>query len=129
MLEFETYRFSRLYRSQKLEFYFIQGVNDQDNFDEYWDGRFLKVIGYVLMYQNDDKTTENYIYVINKTDGDYKRIIRYAKQFINSMSLSGNPFESENCKILKTDIKGNLVRQPYEDFIKRIIENEIQYFS
>jgi hypothetical protein len=129
MFDFETYRFSRLYRSQKLEFYFIQGVNDQDYFDEYWDGRLLKVVGYVLMYQNNDKTTENYIYVINKTDGDYKPIIRYAKQFINNMSFRDNPFESENSKIIKTDINGSLVKKPYEDFIKSIIENEIQYFS
>ncbi|MEY2373776.1 hypothetical protein, partial [Lysinibacillus capsici] len=99
MSYFENYSYSRLYLDQSLEFFFILGVNDSDNFDEYWDGRTIEVVGYVSIYKNTNGEQENYIYLINQTNRDYESIIKHTKQFINQMSLATNPLDKENFKI------------------------------
>lgn len=50
MSKFEAYSFTRLIRTQNFEFYFILGVNDPQDFDEYWDGRLIEVLGYLVTY-------------------------------------------------------------------------------
>ncbi|MBU5250943.1 hypothetical protein KQI46_03195 [Lysinibacillus capsici] len=125
MLNFENYSYSRLYLDQSLEFFFILGVNDSDNFDEYWDGRTIEVVGYVSIYTNTNGEQENYIYLINQTSRDYESIIKHTKQFINQMSLATNPLDKENFKISKTNILGKLVEPPYTNFIKSVIKNDI----
>lgn len=121
---FESYSYSRLYLDQSLEFFFILGVNDSDNFDEYWDGRTIEVVGYVSIYKNTNGEQENYIYLINQTNRDYESIIKYTKQFINQMSLATNPLDKENFKISQTNILGKLVEPPYTNFIKSVIKND-----
>lgn len=48
MNEYETYSFTRIIRTQSLEFYFILGVNEVQNFEEHWDGRLIEVLGYLV---------------------------------------------------------------------------------
>ncbi|MGD6845376.1 hypothetical protein ACQCVH_23105 [Bacillus infantis] len=62
---FESYYFTRLMRSPNLEFFFILGINDANNFDEYWDGRSVEVLGYLVIYTDvQRKELVNYIYLI-----------------------------------------------------------------
>ncbi|MDD1502891.1 hypothetical protein PVA17_08990 [Lysinibacillus sp. CNPSo 3705] len=129
MWEHESYSFSRLFLNRNLEFFFIQGVNNSDNFDEYWDGRIIEVIGYVVIYI-DIETNEqkNFIYLIEKDNKKYDNAIKYTKKFIAQMTLSDKLSDRENFKILKTEINGKLVSEPYKDFIKVIVKNEIPEF-
>ncbi len=129
MLEHECYSFSRLFLNSNIEFFFIQGVNDSDNFDEYWDGRTIEVIGYAVIYI-DFKTNEqkNFIYLIDKDNRKYDNVIKYTKKFIAQMSLSEKLSDRENFKIIKTDIHVKLVSKPYKNFIKSIVKSEIPEF-
>jgi hypothetical protein len=121
---FESYSFSRLYLDKNLEFFFILGVNDSDNFIDVWDGRYIEVIGYIVIYMNHEKEQENYIYLIDKTDRNFENIIRYTKQFINQISLSPKLSDRENVKIQKTNVDGKFVRDPLS-FMKKVIGNDI----
>ncbi|MFC5467010.1 hypothetical protein [Lederbergia graminis] len=126
MSEFESYSFSRLFSNKYIEFFFIQGINNSDNFDEYWDGRSIEVIGYVVIYNNPEKMEKrNLIYVINKCNRNFDNIIKYTKKFVEQMDISEDYFESDSFEINKTDIKGSLVLKPYTEFIKSVIENDI----
>jgi hypothetical protein len=126
MSEHESYSFSRLFLNRNLEFFFIQGVNDSDNFDEYWDGRIIEVIGYAVIYI-DIETNEqkNFIYLIDNDNKKYDNAIKYTKKFIGQMTLSDKLSDRENFKIIKTKINGRVVSEPYKDFIKVVVKNEI----
>src|SRR5690606_6199575 len=126
MSEFESYSFSRLFLNKYIEFFFIQGINNSDNFDEYWDGRSIEVIGYVVIYNNPEKMEKrNLIYVIDKCNRNFDNIIKYTKKFVEQMDISDEYFDSDSFEINKTDINGSLVLNPYTDFIKSVIKNDI----
>ncbi|MGA3677287.1 hypothetical protein [Lysinibacillus agricola] len=125
MSEFETYTFSRLYLNKNLEFFFVIGVNDSDNFIDVWDGRILEVVGYTMIYINDEEEEKNYIYLIDKAGRDFEKIIKYSKQFISQMSLSPKFSDRENFVIKNTTIPGKCVEPPYSNFIKQIVGNDI----
>lgn len=126
MSEFESYSFSRLFLNKYIEFFFIQGINNSDNFDEYWDGRSIEVIGYVVIYNNPEKMEKrNLIYVIDKSNRNFDNIIKYTKKFVEQMDISEEYFDSDSFEINKTDINGSLVLNPYTDFIKSVIKNDI----
>lgn len=130
MDEFESYSFSRLYRDENIEFFFIIGVNDPDDFDEYWDGRLTEVVGYAVIHNGFHATEQkNFIYLIDEEKREYDKAIKYTKQFIQQMSLSEELPDRENFKILKTDIKQRVLSYPYTDFIKMVVENEIPRFD
>jgi hypothetical protein len=126
MHQYESYSFSRLFLNQDIEFFFILGVNESDNFDEYWDGRLREVLGYAVIY-NDFKAKEqkNFIYLLNKGNSIYSDIVKYTKKFIEQMTISEKLSDRGNFKIIYTEIEGNLVSKPYKDFIKSVIKNEI----
>ncbi|MBD8014593.1 hypothetical protein [Planococcus wigleyi] len=130
MAEFENYSFSRLYRDENIEFFFIVGVNDSDDFDEYWDGRLTEVVGYAVIYL-DYKTEKqkNFIFLIDKTNREYDNIVRYAKRFIQQMSLSEEISDRENFKILKTEVKKRVLEYPYNAFIKMVVKSEIPEYD
>lgn len=130
MLKHESYSFSRLFLDHKIEFFFILGINESDNFDEFWDGRLIDVLGYAVIY-NDLETNEqkNYIYLINKKNSEYDKVIKFTKLFIQQMSLSEKFSDRENFTVLKTDVDQRVVHKPYKDFIKAIIKNEIPDFT
>ncbi len=126
MSEYETYSFSRLFLNRDIEFFFILGVNDSDNFDEYWDGRTKEVLGYAVIFNNSEtKEQENFIFLIDKANRNYENIIKYTKKFIAQMTISEELSDSENFKIIKTEITERVVTKPYEHFIKKVIKNEI----
>ncbi|MED3554308.1 hypothetical protein [Cytobacillus praedii] len=126
MTEFESLSFSRLFSNKNFEFFFILGINDKDDFNDVWDGRLIEVVGYAVVYINDEQTKhKKFIYLIDKVNRDFENIIRYTKKFIEQMYLSPIFSDSENFKILKTNIESAIVKPPYTSFIKSIVENEI----
>ena len=126
MPQYESYSFSRLFLNQNIEFFFILGVNNSDDFDEYWDGRLREVLGYAVIF-NDFKAKEqkNFIYLLNNANSNYSDVVKYTKKFIEQMTLSEKLSDRENFKIINTEIEGKLVSKPYKDFIKSVIKNEI----
>lgn len=130
MAEFENYSFSRLYRDENIEFFFIVGVNDSDDFDEYWDGRLTEVVGYAVIYLDyKTKKQKNFIFLIDKTNREYDNIVRYTKRFIQQMSLSEETSDRENFKILKTEVEKRVLEPPYNAFIKMVVKSEIPEYD
>ncbi len=129
MLEYECYSFSRLFLNSNLEFFFILGVNNSDNFDGLWDGRNIEVIGYAVIYI-DSETNEqkNFIYLIDYHNKKHDIAIKYTKKFIEQMSLSDKLSDRENFKIINTGVYSRVVSEPYKDFIKAVVKNEIPEF-
>ncbi|MGD6942234.1 hypothetical protein ACQCT6_09355 [Cytobacillus gottheilii] len=126
MPKYESYSFSRLLLNRNLEFFFILGVNNPDNFDEYWDGRITEVLGYAVIFNDfTAKDQKNFIYLLDKDNGLFDDIIKYTKKFIQQMTVSDKLSDWENFRIINTDIDGKRVLKPYEDFIKSVIKNEI----
>lgn len=125
MNEFESFSFSRLYSGNNLEFFFIIGVNDSDNFTYDWDGTTKEVVGYITLYINQEKEQESFIYLINKSERKFEDIIRYAQKFISNMSPNLDISDLENCKICKTDIAVKSVAPPFSNFIKNIVRKDI----
>ncbi|MGD7050784.1 hypothetical protein FZC83_21590 [Rossellomorea marisflavi] len=55
MNKHEEYSFSRLFLNEYVEVFFILGINDSndsDNFDEYCDGKDIEVVGYAVIYKD-----------------------------------------------------------------------------
>ena len=130
MAEFENHSFSRLYRDKNIEFFFIIGVNDSDDFDEYWDGRLTEVVGYAVIYLDFiTKKQKNFIFLIDKANREYDDIVKYTKQFIQQMSLSEEISDRENFKILKTEVKKRVLEHPYNAFIKMVVKSEIPEYD
>ncbi|WP_324728646.1 hypothetical protein VO178_18380 [Lysinibacillus fusiformis] len=126
MLEHESYSFSRLFLNRHLEFFFIQGINNSENFDEYWDGRTINVIGYAVIYIDPEtKKQENFIYLIDNDINNYSNAIKYTRKFIEQMTLSDKLSDRENFKIINTEVYSRVVSEPYKDFIKDVVKNEI----
>lgn len=126
MAEFESYSFSRLYRDENIEFFFIIGVNDSDDFDDYWDGRLKEVVGYVMIFTNkNDRKQDNFIYLIEKSSRRFEDIVRYTNRFVDQMSLSPNLSDRENFKISTTNINGHSVVSPYIPFIQSIVSEDL----
>lgn len=126
MSEYESYSFSRVFLNRNIEFFFIQGVNNSDNFDEFWDGRSIEVLGYAVIYFDFERMEQkNFIYLVDKDNRTFDDVIKYTKKFIDQMTVSENHYDRENFKIIKTDIDGKLVLKPYKDFIKSVVKNEI----
>ena len=130
MLKHESYSFTRLFLDRNIEFFFILGINESDNFDEFWDGRHIDVLGYAVIYIDfETNKQKNLIYLINKNNIEYEKVIKYTKQFIQNMSLSEKFSDRENITILRTYVDQRVVHKPYEEFIKLIVKNEIPEFG
>jgi len=130
MNNFETYSFTRLVRTQSLEFFFILGKNNIRNFNEYWDGRSTEVLGYLVMYSDIQKDKQmNYIYLIEDENKDFQDIILHTKMFVNEMYtylLSFDMGDDENFIIKKTNVyQKGLLQKDIDDFIKKIINEDI----
>lgn len=130
MNDFETYIFTRLVSTQHVEFFFILGVNEARNFTEDWDGRLTEVLGYLVLYsdQNEDKQT-NFIYLIEDEHKNFQEIILHTKMFTVEMHT---PFEfldmadDENFIIQKTNVyQKGLLKEEIGDFIKKIVGKDI----
>ncbi|QFG00082.1 hypothetical protein PB01_15300 [Psychrobacillus glaciei] len=124
---FETYSFPRLVRTQSLEFFFIRGVNEARNFFEYWDGRLIEVLGYLVIY-TDVQTNEqtNLIYLIEDDNKNFQEIIRYTKNFASEMCTTFTPLDMMSFTIQKTTVyQRGLDKQEIVDFIKKIVKQDI----
>ncbi len=94
MNNFETYSFTRLVRTQHLEFFFILGKNDIRNFNESWDDRSTEVLGYLVMYSDIRNNKQmNYIYLIEDENKDFKDITLHTKMFVSEMSTYLSSFD------------------------------------
>lgn len=127
MNSFETYSFPRLVRTLSLEFFFIRGINEEKDFYEYWDGRLIEVLGYLVLYsdiQNDEQI--NYIYLIEDEGKNYEEIIRFTKMFASEMSTTHEVFDMENFTIQMTHVyQKGLLKQDIVDFMRRIVNEDI----
>ena len=127
MNSFETYSFTRLVRTPSVEFFFIRGVNEAGNFDEYWDGRLIEVLGYLVIYSDLQRDEQiNYIYLIEDEDKNYQDIVRYTKKFVSEMNTRFDLVDMENFIIKKTNIyQKGLLKEEIVDFIKKIVKEDI----
>ena len=131
MNNFETYSFTRLVRTQNLEFFFILGKNNIRNFNEYWDGRSTEVLGYLVMYSDIQKEKQvNYIYLIEDENKDFQDIILHTKMFVNEMNTYSSTFfdmgDDENFIIKITNVyQKGLPKEEIGDFIKKIVNEDI----
>lgn len=127
MNSFETYSFPRLVRTPSLEFFFIRGINEEKDFYEYWDGRLIEVLGYLVLYsdiQNDEQI--NYIYLIEDEGKNYEEIIRFTKMFASEMSTADKVFDMENFTVQMTNVyQKGLLKQEIVDFMRRIVNEDI----
>lgn len=122
---FEKYSFTRLCVTEKVEFFFIAGVNDADNFEWYWSGTLREVLGYIVIYtDHEQQKQESHIYLIEHDHRNFEHITKYAKQFVYHM-LYLPYYDWENYIIHKTTVKQKGVVPPYVDFVRKIVEDDI----
>ena len=128
MDKFKGYSFSRLILHSKMEFFFIIGEINPDNFDEHWNGTGHTVLGYLVIYKDHElKNIKNIIYLIPDYKSDYSNIKRYTHRFVDLMN-SAELFSYDNkFNFKQTIIKGNLVVPPYIDFVKEIVGKDIPH--
>ncbi|TFE00654.1 hypothetical protein [Jeotgalibacillus salarius] len=123
--DFETYDFTRFMRTSNLEFFFIMGINNGDNFDEYWDGRSREVLGYLVTYTDSQKELFNYIYLIEDEQKNYEHIIKYTKRFASGMYAYTEHLELEFV-ILKTDVyQKSILPSKRIEFVKRVVKQDL----
>lgn len=126
MNKHEEYSFSRLFLNEYVEFFFILGINDSGNFDEYWDGRDIEVVGYAVIYKDSQSNKQtNFIYLLDEVNVDDDIIIKHTKKFIQQMTVSENLVDQENFKISKTTIHSKVVSKPYQAFMESIVKDDI----
>lgn len=125
MKNFEIYSFTRLLHNKNFEFFFILGINDSDDFSIYVDQRTIEVLGYLIIYKDLELAKNvNLIYLVENNTRDDQKTIRYAKQFAMDMTTQA-VFGEEDFIVRKTNINPMVVSQPYIDFVKKIIGNDI----
>lgn len=127
MSKFEGYSFTRLIRTQSLEFYFVLGVNDYENFDEYWDGRFIEVLGYLVTYIDSKKGQQNsFVYLIEDETKNFQEIIKHIKMFVSEIYMFTKLFDMTNFKIKSTNVyQKGLSEHEIMNFIKKIVNDDI----
>ncbi|MDW0117552.1 hypothetical protein QTL97_11440 [Sporosarcina thermotolerans] len=131
MREYESFFFNRTFRNENIEFFLIGGVNNQENFTDYWDGRETKLLGYLTIFTDVelDKELEqlNLIHLIEGVSQDNERIIKHTKKIISHMTISNKYLDIENVKVYNTQVHANGTSAPYNDLIKSIIQNDVPY--
>jgi len=127
---FETYSFTRFIRSTGLEFFFILGINNATNFDEYWDGRSIEVLGYLVVYTDRHKNElVNYIYLIEDEGKDYQDITKHTKMFASEIGTYAGLIDM-NFIIRKTDIyQKGIGWNEKVDFVKRVVNQDIPEYA
>ena len=121
---FEQYSFSRLFNFNNLEFFFILGINDSDNFGDEWDSTEINPLGYLVMftdYTQKSKQVNIYLTVEDGTD----EIIKYSKQFVSRMPLLPGLLNFQTKYVIKkSEVKQKSVRSPYRDFILKVLKDD-----
>lgn len=129
MTHFESYSYTRLVKRQRIEFFFILGVNEARNFNEVWDGRLTEVLGYLVMYTSNENKKSSFIYLIEDEGKDFQDIILHTKLFVRDMYtyLDGIDMgDDENFIIQKTNVyQRGLPKEEITGFIKKIIGKDI----
>lgn len=125
MSKFETYSFTRLIRTQSLEFYFIRGVNEPQNFDEHWDGRLIEVLGYLITYIKKGEQ-KIFVYLIEDETKNFQEIIKHVKMFVSEMYMYTGLLDMTNFIIQSTNVfQSALEEHEKENFIKKIVNEDI----
>ncbi|KGR74008.1 hypothetical protein [Ureibacillus sinduriensis] len=126
MDKINAYSFSRLIAHSEMEFFFIQGLVNPDDFDEYWDGTGHMVLGYLAIYKNHKlKKIEITKYLLSDYKIDFPNIRRYTHRFANQMVSAELISYDIKFRIKETKVSGNLVGPPYIDFVKEVIGDDI----
>ena len=125
MKNFESYSFTRLIRNKNFEFFFIVGINNSADFCIYVDQRAREVLGYLILYKDLELNKNvNLIYLVEKESSDDQNIIKYTQQFAMDMTTQA-VFDKEDFIVRKTNINPTVVSQPYIDFAKKVVGNDI----
>jgi hypothetical protein len=125
MSKFETYSFTRLIRTQSLEFYFIRGVNKFQNFDENWDGRLIEVLGYLVTYINNGQQ-KSVVYLIEDETKNLQEITKHVKMFASEMYIYTGLFEKTNIIIKPTKVYQRVLGEHEKvNFVKKIVKEDI----
>ena len=125
MSKFETYSFTRLIRTQSLEFYFILGVNEPQNFDEYWDGRLIEVLGYLVTYIKKGQQ-KIFVYLIEDETKNFQEIIKHVKMFASEIYMYTGLLDMTNFIIQATNVyQKGLGEHEKINFIKKIVNEDI----
>ncbi|MFJ6268329.1 hypothetical protein [Lysinibacillus xylanilyticus] len=128
MSKFEAYSFTRLIRTQNFEFYFILGVNDPQDFDEYWDGRLIEVLGYLVTYIKNGQHNI-FIYLIEDETKNFQEIIKHVKKFASEIYTYTGLLDTTNFIIQSTNVyQKSLGNHEIVDFIKKIVNEDIPEF-
>lgn len=126
MENFKVYSFSRLIAKNELEFFFILGLPNPENYSENWDGTGHTVVGYLAMYKKHDlKEIKNIIYLLSDYKSNFGDIERYTHQFAKYMISAEVHTYDIQFKVKQTKVKGSSVGPPYIDFVKIIVGNDI----
>lgn len=126
MDKIRAFSFPRLIAHPEMEFFFIQGQVNPDDFDEYWDGTGHMALGYLTMYKDHKlKKIENTIYLLSDYKRDFSDIRRYAHRFANQMVSAELLSYDIKFKFKETRVNGDIVVSPYIDFVKDVVGNDI----
>ncbi|WP_413363104.1 hypothetical protein [Lysinibacillus sp. 3P01SB] len=126
MNNFKAYSFSRLIAHSEMEFFFILGLINPDDFDENWNGTGHTVVGYLVMYKNHKLgKIENIVYFLSDYKNAFSDIKRYTHHFADLMTSA--ELLSYDIKFIfkETGVRGDSVGSPYIDFVKSIVGSDI----
>ena len=125
MSEFETYSYPCLVRTQGLEFYFIRGVNNSQEFSEDWDCRLIEVLGYFAAYMKKGEL-KIFIYLIKDETKNFKEIIRHVKMFASELYTYKERHDKIKFIMKSTNVyQRGLGENEIMSFVKKIVKNDI----
>lgn len=121
---FEQYSFSRMFNFNNLEFFFILGINNSDDFGDEWDSTSINPLGYLVMFTDyKQRIVQANIYLTVEDGTD--EIIKYSKQFVSRMPLLPDAFNFPTKYVIKkSEVKQKSVRSPYRDFILKVLKDD-----
>ncbi|WP_404442094.1 hypothetical protein LG307_11910 [Sutcliffiella horikoshii] len=102
------------------------GINNANNFDEYWDGRLVEVLGYLVIHTDMQRNElVNYIYLIEGENKNYQEIIKHTKMFASGICVYAELIDL-NFIIRKTDVYQKAIgSNEVVEFIKSVITQDI----
>jgi hypothetical protein len=127
MERFKSYSFSRLINHNELEFFWVTGLTQPDQFDEFWDGRGHESVGYLVMHKNHkERKLRNLIYLIKGKAKDKDHIKRYIHRFAVSMtSLELESYDIEFILHETSVYQSAILDSELISYIRKIVGDDI----
>lgn len=126
--KYEQYRFPRLFVTSELEFFFILGVENADDFGEEWDSTFRTPLGYLVISRDFPSNEERvfiYITIDVEDEGLIREIVKYSKYFSSLMTYSPQAIEfSTSYSIKQSSVKQKSISSNFRDFIINVLQED-----